>query len=257
MALVGLVSAAPARAETAWKPFRGLRLIVQDVVDAKGMVFAAGGHFLVSPSTGTSYYLVSAKDLAVHKIERDLGAGADAFMAVDIAKKAEYPSAGVLSKDGATLSWKDGDARFSLASKPPLLGEVTLEALREHTQKYEAAIADYQPKADAVAALHEVSTPTEIVAAFGIWCSVCAEWLPRFIKTMDAAANPNLRTRYISINEALDQPAELMKEFGLDGVPIFAVRRGGKEIGRVTGDDLDANPDVPVEQALVRLISGG
>jgi hypothetical protein len=147
--------------------------------------------------------------------------------------------------------------RYALASKPPLIGEVTIEALRAHTTKYEPGIEAYTPNAAAVQTLKAVATPTEIVVAFGVWCPVCAEWLPKFIKVIEAAGNPNLRARYVSINEDLDAPADLMKELNLDGVPIFAVRRGDAEVGRITGEELEANPELLLEQVLVDLASRG
>lgn len=248
LAAPGIVSA-----ETAWRPFQALKLYVSDETDDGAEVFTAAGHFLVAPSSSKLVYVLSPKDYTVHGVERS---ALKELTALDLADESEFNLVGVLEKRGASLKWESDDVRYALSAKPPLIGSITLEELREHTDKYESDIVSYVPDITAVRSLSAVSEPTEIVVGFGTWCPICAEWLPRFIKSIEQANNDAFSLRFISINEDLDRPADLLETYAIDGVPTFVVRRGGKELGRITQDWLEEEPDAVLERRLVEIVSG-
>jgi hypothetical protein len=251
--LASTVLASTVTASPNWRPFGALKIIVSDEVDDEGTIYFAAGQFLVQPSTGSHLYLLSPKDFSVHRVEETTVATDDGVPMVDPAS-AGLEDIGVLEKDGGTMKWKDGEVRYALSAKPPLLGEVDLATLRGHTDKYEYGVEIYTPRKTAVSTLAEVSTPTEIVVAFGVWCPVCADWLPRFIKTIESADNPNISVRYVAINESLDQPAELLETYSLDGVPVFSVRQGDREIARIDGEALE-NDQPLIEEWLARSLT--
>lgn len=247
------IAAGPVSAQTSWRPFQALKLYVSDETDAGAEVFTAAGHFLVSPSASDLVFVLSPKEYTVHGVERsEIGE----LTAVDLGDKDDFVLVGVLEKQGATLKWESDDARYALSHKPPLIGEISLAGLREHTDKYESDIQSYVPDADAVRGLAGVTEPTEIVVGFGTWCPICAEWLPRFMKSLEQADNDAISTTFVSINEDLNRPAELLEQYAIDGVPTFIVRRGGKEIGRVTLEWLDEAADPVLERRLVEIVSG-
>lgn len=258
-ALVCLTVAAPLCLDTVvaapkWKKFGALKIIVSDQVDANGAIYFAGGQFLVDPSEGDHLYLIAPKDYSVRRVAASAVSSTDGVPGFDPAT-AELDDLGVLEKDGGTMKWKDGDLRYALSAKPPLLGEVDLATLRDHTDKYEYGIETYTPRRAAVTTIAGVDAPTEIVVGFGVWCPVCADWLPRFIKTLLEADNDHIEMRFVSINEDLDQPADLMETYGFEGVPVFSVRRDGKEIARIDGEELENEQPLIEEWLASRLPS--
>ncbi len=256
ISVVAWTTTTEADAATTWREFGGLKIIVGDSVDTEGQVYVARGHFLAAPSGSEHVYVLAPKEYTVHRVPRSALETTEKGPALDIDDKSGFTSVGVLEKDADAMKWSDGEQRYSLSAKPPLIGRVTLEELLAHTKKYDFDIETYEPRAAALSALAGVETPVDIAVAFGTWCSVCAHWLPHFIKTVQSADNPNLRVTYVSVNEDLDQPADLMKTYAFDGVPIFSVRRDGQEIGRVTGEDLEEDPDAVLEQSLADIITG-
>lgn len=166
-----------------------------------------------------------------------------------------WTSLGVLEKSGPALSWEDDLNRYALSAKAPLIGVATLEELRAYTDKYDHDIEAYTPNPEHVETLAAITVPTEFVVGFGQWCSICAEWLPQFVKTIEAAANEHFTVTYISINEDLDRPAEFVETYRLDSVPTFVVRQDGAEIGRIDTDFIELEGEPPMEDMLIEIFN--
>lgn len=249
------ILAAPAQAET-WRAFRALKLYVSDQLDADANVYSSRGHFVAVPGDGQSAYLITPKDFTVFRVTSEQLAKDGAGPTLDPGQTGAFGKPLILEKDGATMGWEDGGMRFRLSAKPPLIGVVTLEQITEHTDKYASGVEAYEPNANALQALRALDEETELVVGFGTWCSVCGDWLPRFIKTVQEAHNDRLDVTYVSINESLDQPADVLETYGIDETPTFIVRRDGKELGRVTGEGLEERPDAVLEQVLVDILTG-
>jgi hypothetical protein len=253
-AIVGLSASAADAAE--WSAFSGLKLFVSDTLDAHGRIFRSGGHFLVLPAGSPQAYLLTPKKFTLHRLNTDELSFADGSPQLDPSPVAEKAPDGALEVEGAALRWEDGGYHYRMDAKPPLIGPVTLEELRKYTAKYEPGIEGYTPDAEAVETLRKISDETELVVGFGTWCSICAEWLPRFIKTMLVADNPEISFRYISISSDLARPDDLLERYNISSVPIFIVRRGDRELGRIDSDQLEDAQPPALERMIGDILNG-
>ena len=192
--LITGLGATIAVADTSWNSFKALKVIVADSIDTELPDF---NRALNAPSQSEFYYLLTPKEYTVQRISRS-AAAADGAPQVDLAGKADYTLVGVLMKEsGGVYKWEDGSTRYALAAKPPLIGTCTVDELQGHTTKYDDDIAAYTPDLLVLQDARAVTTPTEFVVGFGLWCSTCAEWLPDFLKFVEEAGNENFTVTVI------------------------------------------------------------
>jgi thiol-disulfide isomerase/thioredoxin len=242
-------SDAPAR--NLWVEAAGYDLYVGKVEDPAARVFQSPDYqkLLILPGTGEAAFVLTLKAKQVSSAPRtSVTATADGAALVD---GASLKTEGALVQAGADLSFKSVAGEFRLTPEPPLLGEMTRDALLKKKGDYAAAAGQYKPKGAAVSLIKSVSRPVEIVVFFGTWCSYCKKWLPRFIKTMEAAGNPNITVRYVGIDENLSEPEALIAQFGISKTPTFVVRMNGKEIGRILEE-----PKQSMEEDLALMLLG-
>ena len=76
--------------------------------------------------------------------------------------------------------------------------------------------------------------------------------VPRFWKAVDAAGGSvPFEVRYVGVDHAKKEPADLLKQDGIRYLPTIIVRRGGHEVGRI----VETSPH-GVEQDLLALLTG-
>ncbi len=83
---------------------------------------------------------------------------------------------------------------------------------------------------------------------FGTWCPVCGRLVPRVIKLADELEGSKVRFEYYGLPQPMsDDP--ITKADKLHGVPTAIVYLGDKEVGRLSGGDLNAP-----EKSIARLV---
>lgn len=170
---------------------------------------------------------------------------------INLDETARQAPRGSFTRAGAEISFQAGKLLVHLAPQPPLVGEVTLETILVRRKDYLAAMKAYRPDSVAVAALRSRTTPAEILVFFGTWCSNCKRWLPGFMRSMELAANPRLRVRYLAMDEEATQPKAELAKYKVHTTPSFIVVVKGVEAGRIAGQ-----PRTSVERDLVGILSG-
>jgi len=116
---------------------------------------------------------------------------------------------------------------------------------------FKARTADYKADPTALQDIKNYSTPAEIKVIFGDWCADSKKHVPAFLKIMELAANPNLKTTYINVDRQKKQPADLISPFNIEHVPTFIVLSNGHELGRIV-----ENPKISIEQDLADILTG-
>jgi thiol-disulfide isomerase/thioredoxin len=139
----------------------------------------------------------------------------------------------------------------AVQESPVLVGPTTrdkVEAAPEWTQ----AEVDSRPDADAARGLAAVEPGAEVVVFLGTWCGDSRREVPRLWKAMDTGSGAvPFQVRYIAVDRAKKEPADLVKENGILYLPTLIVRRGGHEVGRI----VETSPH-GVEQDLLALLTG-
>lgn len=137
-----------------------------------------------------------------------------------------------------------------LKAKPPLLGEQYAEGLREYKPEYARLADEYTPTAPALAALKKQAEDVRVRVYFGTWCPVCGRLVPRVIRVAEELAGSKVAFEYYGLPQPMsDDPVTESKN--LRAVPTAIIYAGDKEIGRLTGADLNSP-----EKSISKLVNG-
>ncbi len=141
-----------------------------------------------------------------------------------------------------------GGQRLKILTRQPLVGTVTAEEILVHSPLYRKGIEEYTPVSEDVAAVRAHRGPVRIEVFFGTWCPHCKVVIPKFMKTLAEAANPDLEVAYIGVPRGFANYAEARAK-GVRTVPTMIFFRDGREFGRLPGDEGDT-----IERAVARLL---
>ena len=144
-----------------------------------------------------------------------------------------------------------GNQRIRVTRVPALVGETTLETLFTQNPLYRRGMDRYTPKQGPIARLKQVSSPIRIEVWFGSWCAHCQRVVPRFLKVMQAAGNPNLEIVYPGVPRDFGN-YEPATEKRVKGLPTFILMRDGKEFTRIRG----SGKDMSIEEELAGSLAG-
>ncbi|HEY3174287.1 MAG TPA: thioredoxin family protein [Candidatus Polarisedimenticolia bacterium] len=151
--------------------------------------------------------------------------------------------------DSASVVFYVGTNRLKIVPKQPLVGPTTADDLLRHSPLYRKGRDAYSPEAGEIAYLKSYATPVDIEVFFGTWCPHCKVVVPRFMRTIQAAANANLRVSYHGVPSPFDgyEPARVS---AVKGIPTFIFRIGGREVGRIPGEPTSGT----VEHAIAEIL---
>jgi thiol-disulfide isomerase/thioredoxin len=250
---VGAVTpGAPVAAVTAadgWEESLGLEAVLGDSVDALARIFDSPDYQrqLLVPGSGDQAYLLGLKDQEVMVLPRAAVAWTPEDQAVPDAARGK--SAGKLAKLAGEVTFDAGGGSWTVRPAPPLVGPITLEALRKAKPDYVRLAEKYTPDAGAVKSIAS-AREARIVVFFGSWCLLCKKEVPRLLKTIEAARNPSLGLEFYGVTEDHLEPKDPITKYSISTTPTFIVVRGGKELGRLT-----EKPDVSVEKDLALILA--
>jgi thiol-disulfide isomerase/thioredoxin len=242
-------AAAPAAAD-GWEESLGLEAVAGDSVDALARVFDSPDYQrqLLLPGGGGHAFLLGLKDQVVKVLPR----AAVAWTAEDLAVPdvARGKDGGKLAKLAGEVTFDADGESWTIRPAPPLVGPITLEALRKAKPDYVRLADKYTPDPGAVKTIAS-ARDTRLVVFFGSWCLLCKKAVPQLLKTIEAAKNPGLALEFYGVTEDHGEPKDPIAKYSISTTPVFVVVRGGKEIGRIT-----EKPDVSVEKDLALILVG-
>ena len=136
---------------------------------------------------------------------------------------------------GATAAFTIDGRPLALKPRPALLGLHTLDDLVSDRPSFGEGIRKYQPESGVVSFLKTYTKRTEIEVYFGSWCPVCEAWVPRFLKSIQLAANSRIDVKLFGVPKDFSNDQEIAKKKGIRGLPTFIIRQEGIEVGRIVG----------------------
>ena len=234
-----------------WSDAPGYEAAVEGHGHSSGLVFTSADYqsLLLVPDQGALAYIFRLKSRDLVTIPRSAVKLEEEGAAV--AADARESALGTFEVDKADIHFQADSLEIRLGPKPDLVGEVALPEILARKPGYTRMAAEYQPDRRAIEAIHNISSPVEILVFFGTWCGTCSRRLPLFLKTLEDADNPNLHVRYIAIDENYKEPADLIRSHKVHITPTFIVLVNGTEIGRI-----DKKPRVTFEDDLAAVLKG-
>jgi thiol-disulfide isomerase/thioredoxin len=249
---LGAPAPAPAPAPVAaegWEESLGLEAVVGDSVDTLARIFDSPDYQrqLLLPGRGEQAFLLGLKDRVVKVLPRGAVAWTAEEQAVpDVGRGID---GGKLAKLAGEVIFDADGASWTVRPAPPLVGAITLEALRKAKPDYVRLADKYTPDPSAVKSIAS-ARETRIVVFFGSWCHLCKKAVPQLLKTVEAAKNPGLVLEFYGLTEDHQEPKDPVAKYSIVTSPVFIIIRGGKEIGRIT-----EKPDVSVEKDLALILA--
>ncbi len=113
------------------------------------------------------------------------------------------------------------------------VGEIQLEELFETAPTWRRRARAYEPDRQAVTVLAAHQEQVDVTVAFGTWCGDSRNYVPKLLRSLEAADNPKLRLELVAIDRGFGEPAEYILGQRLTNVPTVIVRQDGDEIGRI------------------------
>jgi len=161
-------------------------------------------------------------------------------------------------QDGPTaVIFYAGSNRYRIMRMPPIVGETTVDEIFKHNPLYKRGREEYVPNASSIAALKAVHEKATIEVWFGSWCPHCQRVVPRFMKAIQAAANPNIEVVYEGVPREFGTYDPAVQK-SVAALPTFIFLRNGKEFARMGGPAGVESPEDEMAKILgVATSSGG
>jgi thiol-disulfide isomerase/thioredoxin len=171
--------------------------------------------------------------------------GADGMLLVD-ENLPVTSSAYALSIDGPVLQFQTDTSKIrvlKVLDRPPVVGEVTMDALVADRPEYREAMKQYTPDKVAMDALRQDKKQIEIEAYFATWCPHCKVYMPKLLEVLREAANPNIKVTLVGVPRNFGNEKGPWEGKGIQMIPAVVVKYEGKEITRMASHE-GAVPEV-------------
>ncbi len=155
---------------------------------------------------------------------------------------------GRFDRAGAEVRFSAHGKSITFKEKPPLLGVQSLAALVAYAKTYGELARAYTPASDAVQALRAAGRDVKVIVYFGSWCPFCQRYVPRLLGVAQDLGAGGIQFEFYGLPRAIGNDP-VSKAQRIDSVPTGIVVRGGKEIGRLRGDEWMA-PEKALQRAL-------
>ncbi|MCX6566677.1 MAG: hypothetical protein NTW38_09730 [Candidatus Aminicenantes bacterium] len=146
-------------------------------------------------------------------------------------------------------------AALTAASPSPtevvLTGPLEMDRILEALPDLARAAQAYEPNFRAIDGIHDFAKSARIKVFLGTWDANGKAPVAAFIKTIEMAFNPAIEIEWIGVSRNLKDPAEALRAYGVDKVPMFIVWVDGKEKGRIV-----ESPEYTLEEDLASVLLG-
>lgn len=131
-------------------------------------------------------------------------------------------------------------------------GIVSIDDIFIGSPDWKALMEEYQPKPESIIALASVAVPVKVEIYYGHWCPDSVNNVPKFLKTIELAANPAFELEFWSLEKIKKgEKRGPVNNRQLKAIPTFVVFIEGKEAGEII-----ENPTATIEEDLVNILSG-
>ncbi len=135
--------------------------------------------------------------------------------------------------------------------RPILVGWLDEQQLMQRLPAYVQGKSSYEPDAEAVAALQQLTEGVEVLVFLGTWCPDSEREVPRFLKIMELVRNPSIRYRLLGLDRTKRDADGLAAKYEIQFVPTFVVLQNEREVGRIVEQAM-----VSLEDDLVEILTG-
>lgn len=209
--------------------------------DARFYVGDARGKFLVDIPSKEKSLLIDlpskkAVTVARNNVKPDTTAGVVRVVDPGVSGSPAY----ALSIEGPILRFNTDTSKvriLKVTERPPVVGPVALDALVSDRIEYREGMKAYTPDKTMVDAIKANKKPIEIEAYFGTWCGHCKIYMPKFLRVMQDAANPNIKLNLIGVPKNFGAEEGPWQGKNIQVIPAVKVSYQGKELTTLSAAD--------------------
>ena len=173
--------------------------------------------------------------------------------------KGAHAGSVVKATDSTYLATLDGKTLLVTAHQSKA-GPMTIEELWQTAPTWHAINETYEPDPAMIERLRKIDTPVRLQIVMATWCGDSRQHVPRLLKSIARAANPNLTVELIGVGPDFTTPMDVVQGENITNVPTVIVRRGPTpggvnsmvEVGRFVETPAGAT----VEEDIVDIVNG-
>ena len=139
----------------------------------------------------------------------------------------------LLQPNDSTMLASVGDRALLVSAHQSKAGSMSLEELWQTAPVWKAIADVYEPDGAIVERLRAIDAPVTLQVVLATWCGDSRQHVPRLLKSIARAANPNITVELTGIGPEFVTPMAVIAEENITNVPTVIVRRAGREIGRM------------------------
>jgi thiol-disulfide isomerase/thioredoxin len=206
-------------------------------------------HMIDIPSQSVSYLIDMPGRKAVSIPRSKVRTEGDGGLQVDT-NGASNATSYVLAIEGPMIRFDTngettgGQVRVMKAlDRPPVIGEIGMDALLADRMEYREGMKRYTPDAVAMDAIKAWKKPLEIEAYFATWCPHCQMYMPKILRVLKDANNPNIKVTLVGVPRTFGTEKGPWEGKVPQGIPVIIVKSGGKDVTHL-GTHEGAVPEV-------------
>jgi thiol-disulfide isomerase/thioredoxin len=247
---VALVVSTPAQADTiTCRPIYDFCVEVDGKYPQDARFFTSpesrGKHMIDIPSQSVSYLIDMPNRKAVSIPRANVHPDANGAVKVDTSVGSNAASY-ALQIEGPVLRFQTNNAKvrvLKVLDRPPVIGEIGMDALLADRIEYREGIKSYTPDAVAMDSIKAWKKPLEIEAYFATWCPHCKMYMPKLLRVLKDANNPNIKVTLVGVPKNFGAEKGPWEGKNIQGIPAIMVKYEGKEVTRL-GSHEGAVPEV-------------
>ena len=193
-----------------------------------------GKHMVDIPSQSITYLIDMPARKAVSIPRANVHPDAGGTVKVDTSGAGA--SSYALEIEGPVLRFQAGDAKvrvLKVLDRPPVIGPIGMDALLADRIEYREGIKTYTPDAVAMDSIKAWKKPLEIEAYFATWCPHCKMYMPKLLRVLKDANNPNIKVTLVGVPKNFGMEKGPWEGKNIQGIPAVMVKYEGKEVTRL------------------------
>jgi hypothetical protein len=211
---------------------------VDGTLDRSAQTLTTSSPRMIAVVCGDDVLLLDPQTQAITRSPKSaLAFKADRTGATSAAALQEMPDAradGTLVQSGSTLIAHSGGKSIVIAPHQSKAGPMTVEELWATAPVWRAIADVYEPDGAIVERLKAIDEPVRLEVVLATWCGDSRQHVPRLLKSVARAANPNITVELIGIDADFLQPMDVIGGRNITNVPtvIVSSAKASVELGR-------------------------
>jgi hypothetical protein len=207
---------------------------VDGTIDRTAQTLTTSSPRMIAVVCGEEVLLLDPEKEAVTRAAKnELAFKADRTSATSVAI-VQGKADGKLVQSGSTYIATSGGKSIVIAPHQSKAGPMTIDELWATAPVWRAIADVYEPDGAIVERLKAIDKPVRLEIVMATWCGDSRQHVPRLLKSVARAANPNITVELIGIDANFLQPTDVIAGRNITNVPTVIVSSAdrGVELGR-------------------------